>query len=602
MKTTLILLTIIMSTFVYAQKDSLDISFSNANSKHYFSEDKITLKIPLRINVNGLVEENPEIELRVVEKYSNISIAQFSSTTLFLPKENLKEESEVSVYEFPLNFTDLIKDSSYTIVVELFVDNVSTKELHFLQLQKGGKLDFEKILGDRDTIPIGELTLIQHKNIPVYLKITSKNRNTYSMNDKSQNSVKKQKCRDKKFYKKHREFANNYATLPKKELDSLALWVSQKKSVKSPESESSKKLQFKIDSLNIIIAEMAKVDEEQLQSININEAYIVTSEGRLANITVSFDEDEYTGYYVSKGPISLTNFKKKRYYKLYYIGSNPHRENTFIILSSFLNYNHSTSRHFIPSDVEIRFDSDSTSVALYSPANPLTFFDARIYTDAKGLSGEENGLVQTDLNARFIGNTNAIRQSYITFFQYVNVGLSYSKFDSQFDTLELPSLTNRLGSELLRMNQYSNTSLRVETDFIRGSRVHDAYIKFGHLITHTKISADSTFKNVFTPSFYFTLGGTLHAGRRIRADFKLPVLASYLMDQPFNDYRKNWDFVIIPEIEFIVQINKEPSNSTADKPFVFARFRYFDMPYAKGNNFWQIQTGVQVPITNLIKN
>lgn len=608
MKTAVLFCSLLLSIITFGQLDSIQVQFDVKKSMHHFSDSSLSIKIPIKVKLNGKLKNNLQVELKLLADYSDLKSEQFVSYKIYLAKEVLSKEN-YSTIQIPAEILHLKNDSIYNFFVSLVINDTLINEKHYVQLSKEKNPNLEKLLSNRDTIPIGELSMTNYQHIPVFYPLqighsnNKKQRMTLHSTSVHSNAPQKRlKIRDYCFYRRNSS-ALPYALINKND---IAKKLNQQNAlVKSFKDNSDTTEKIRIEKyIKQLTDSSQKVEREiSISSIVIDDVHLVTSEGRIANITVSFKEDKHVGYYVNKGPISLTNFKKKRYYKLFYIGSNPERENTFIILSNFLNYNPSTSRHFIPSDVEIHFDKNEQKVKLYSPANPLTFFDARVYTDAKGLSGEENGLVQTDLNARFIGNTNALGRSYLTFFQYVNVGVSYSKFDSQFDTLHLNSLTDRSRSELLRVNQFSNTAIRIETDFLRGSRVHDAYLKVGHLLTHTKISAaDSSFSNVFTPSFYLSLGGTLHAGRRIRADFKLPLYASYLMDQPFTGHERKFDYTIIPEVEFIVQINKDNSNSLADKPFVFARIRYFDMPWTKGNNFWQIQTGVQVPITNLIKN
>jgi hypothetical protein len=234
--------------------------------------------------------------------------------------------------------------------------------------------------------------------------------------------------------------------------------------------------------------------------------------------------------------------------------------------------------------------------------SPLEFFDVRAYSDAKGLSGEANGLAQTDINVSFIGNTKSGNRSfwsYVTPLAYVNMNLTLSKFDSDFDTLEIASFGSRSDIDVLKFMQYSNVSFKVESELFRYSRIHDGFLTVGHQLYSTVLRDTANMsKRVLTPSFYFTLGGTMFNLPKIKGTYKFPVLFNYLNDQPFTGTERNLYMCIIPEIEIVVDpIQKDGEGNKGVT--LFGRIRYFDLPNYKGNNFWQLQLGASIPLKDV---
>ena len=335
-------------------------------------------------------------------------------------------------------------------------------------------------------------------------------------------------------------------------------------------------------------------------TIEISNVMIQIYCGRIEQILISIEGTD--GYFKNRVPISVTNFDRRRADCLYYKGPDTRFNNTFVRLGEIVDYIILTKKQYFPNNERLIVNSKHPIDTTSFTKSPSAFFDARTYTDPIGLNGNPNGLVQTEVNARFIGNTNNIRNTHATFFSFVNLNASYSKFDSDFDTLKIASFDDRSENELLRMVQFSSIGISVEIELIKYSRVHDAYLNLGHKLLMTPMS-DSTgsFKRVWTPSFYLQLGGVLFSTPVIRGVFNFPIYCTYLHDQPFINYAKNWNFILQPEIEIIIDPIKKTSSDGSDGASIFGRIKYYDMPNAKGNNFVQIQIGANIPVSSLFK-
>jgi hypothetical protein len=336
-------------------------------------------------------------------------------------------------------------------------------------------------------------------------------------------------------------------------------------------------------------------EDVTIETISIN-----TYAGRIQKILVTIEGDN--GYFINKGPISVTTIKSFKGAKLYYEGGTENLKTTWLIIGDVINYIDYTNRASYPSDYSMVLSKEKFVDSIKIDKSPLEFFDVRAYSDAKGLSGEANGLAQTDINVSFIGNTKSGKSSfwsYVTPFAYVNMNLTLSKFDSDFDTLEIASFGSRSDIDVLKFMQYSNVSFKVETELFRYSRIHDGFLTVGHQLYSTVLRDTTNMsKRVLTPSFYFTLGGTMFSLPKIKGTYKFPVLFNYLNDQPFSGAERNLYMCIIPEIEIVVDPIQKDGEGNAGVT-LFGRIRYFDLPNYKGNNFWQLQLGASIPLTSV---
>src|SRR6218665_888594 len=348
-------------------------------------------------------------------------------------------------------------------------------------------------------------------------------------------------------------------------------------------------------------AEVKVKNPDAETKIKIESAHIILEKGRLQRITVNVKD--HIGYYQNEGGISITNFQKCLDFKLNYMGSDPTLQKTYLELGQILGYMDVMSRPVYPPNYEVTLDEEKRADTIKLQTSPLEFFDVRTYTDAKGLTGEANGLAQTEINAHFIGNTQSTNGKHITWLPYVNMNFSASKFSSEFDTLKLQSFAERTNQDMLNFIRYSSLSFKVELELLRYSRIHDGYLTLGHQLFSTKTRDTlATFKRLYTPAFYIIAGGTMFSLPRIKCDFKMPMYFAYLGDQPFTNYSQNCDFFIVPEIELIIDPTSSNENSDKKTEFdsngakVFARLRYYDMPNYRGGNFLQLQIGATGPL------
>lgn len=332
----------------------------------------------------------------------------------------------------------------------------------------------------------------------------------------------------------------------------------------------------------------------------IDSVSIIISEGRITFLRVYLKEIDEP--FTNNGPISITNMYRRRYYELRYSGKEDFYKDCFIPLGQVVSYFPTIDRMYYPSKDRMTLTTLSPISKIYSESNPRTFLEARVFTDISGLSGNQNGLVQTEINARVITNSNANFRGFSTLFQYFNMGISWSKFDSNSDTLFIPNFGEARANEILRLTQQAFSNFYFDADIIRATRVLDFYVKVGHNLAITRVSdkSNNTFRRVFTPSIYVKSGMRVYNSPWIKVDFNIPCHFVYLYDDAIIHDQKTSYTYIAPEIELSMNLRKPEPNNEKNRAFIFARVRYYDLVDRGGNNFWQLQTGVEIPISSFI--
>lgn len=544
-------LAIVGSTTLYAQRDAIEISFEDGHKKTiqrtYANEGTTTVKIKVKaVRLSSTIDMDfkvfPTLHYGTADNKDIELITKyiyFDSTAL-MSDSIVYKEIEVKLF----NAKEDLDESCHLTLQSDSITYNANKHLEYLTIINKSVLTLPSLSDQEDTIKIGTIQLNYDSDLILYRKIKWHQRKTSRKQFRETHDSLKVKLKDKRFLIKY-----------------------------TPVDTIRKRLEF---------------------------VEVQIAEGRMSTIDVKVKGT--SGYYKNKGPVSVTNFEARRNYRLEYSGHESELMGTYIPLKNVLNYNSLTDKKYFPSMESLQLNGNEQVKFLNSAGSPLTFFDARVYTDPKGLSGQENGLVQTEISARFISNSNSIGRTYLTFFQNVRLGLNWSKFDSKYDTLKFNQDTDVVDADLLHMVQYANSGFNIEIDLLSGSNVHDVFLTAGHNLYHTKTYSDSTFRRVFTPSIYGVIGGKLRATKRIDASFKLPVHFLYTHDQPF-EYSNNSKFhlMIAPEIEISIDLKKKKEGDETQTPFAFGRIRYFDLPNVRSGNFWQIQLGVEIPLTETFK-
>lgn len=365
--------------------------------------------------------------------------------------------------------------------------------------------------------------------------------------------------------------------------------------------------------------------QESDTNVDISHLSASVSQGRIHKMVVYLEDRE--GVFVTKGPLSVTNYMRKRNVTLYYTGSDTSLLGTFIRVGDFLNYANSGDESYFPSEDTIVLSAEKPDHQMTFKGTAEQFVDARLFTDVRGLAGAENAIAQTQIKAKFILNSNNLGRSSVTLFNYVHAEFTFSKFDSKFDTLQLDSYLNRNPTDLLSIIQRSNAAADIGADLINFQPLHQLYLQGGFKIFHTRSSVSSidslvvfdslmlpttivNSKSLYSPAFYFAPGGIIKIGGNssksknlIQIGLSVPFTWFINGDQVFSEYRGKgkgkFDLMISPELELKLSItdNDDPNKHGTS---IFAKVLYSDMINYRGGSYWQVQTGVNLPLSSLI--
>lgn len=359
------------------------------------------------------------------------------------------------------------------------------------------------------------------------------------------------------------------------------------------------------DTVDAAIIELM-VENPQYYDGNIPHAFDVAKvtlkieDGRFKKIIVY--AHNMKGRFESKYPISATQFHSKRNEKIYYQGCDAKLIDTYIKVGELIQYSELADRKQFPPNSMVTLTKNKPIDTLFFYRNPISFFDARVYTDPIGLNGNSNGLLLTEVNSRFI--LNSYNYGRFTWVPFIHLHLGLTKYDSKFDTLSVTSLLDRSPNTLLSLRQQANINFQIRLDVLRYSGLHESVFGIGHHIALTKVkdTTDASGRSL-TPSFSFYWRGKLFSNPWISLDLMLPIYANYNHDNIFEKYTNKWDLLIAPELEVNIEPAKFKVKEEDAKNYtrIFFRLRYFDMPSHRGNNFLQFHMGFSVPVIDLFK-
>ncbi|NVK64776.1 MAG: hypothetical protein HWE22_09325 [Flavobacteriales bacterium] len=323
-------------------------------------------------------------------------------------------------------------------------------------------------------------------------------------------------------------------------------------------------------------------------------------DGRFQEIIVY--AQNLVGRFATRYPISATQFHSKRNEKIHYQGSDKKLIGTYIKVGELIQYAEQAGRRqFLPNSM-VTLTKNKPIDTLFFYRNPISFFDARVYTDPIGLNGNSNGLLLTEVNSRFI--LNSYNHGRFTWFPFIQLHLGLTKYDSKFDTLSVASLLDRSPNTLLSLRQQANINFQIRLDVLRYSGLHESVFGIGHHIALTKVKdKTNTSGRSITPSFSVYWRGQLFSNPWISLDLVFPIYANYNHDNIFEKYTSKWDLMIAPELEVSIEPAKFKVKDEDAKNYtrIFARVRYYDMPNHRGNNFLQFHLGFSVPVIDLFK-
>ncbi len=208
--------------------------------------------------------------------------------------------------------------------------------------------------------------------------------------------------------------------------------------------------------------------EKVKSSIIIHSISLNIHEGVIENIRVIATDtlNEESLVFENNKPIPLLNMDGAALNSFLY---NVKNWDDFLKINDFMYFLPKPGQYYIPDDTDIELTKTNTEEELYASVDLNSNINVRIYSDLLSLFGKEaNGLVQTEAKAKII--INSIPQGSVYLMNFIEAQVRYSKFDSDFGSLEIedplePILISL--DEQLRLNQISYLNLDFKLNLLK---------------------------------------------------------------------------------------------------------------------------------------
>jgi hypothetical protein len=338
-----------------------------------------------------------------------------------------------------------------------------------------------------------------------------------------------------------------------------------------------------------------------LKDDKIDSVYIKVDDGMITKIKIYIGN---TGYYENEdAPISLNEF-----------GANTNNlvnkeikrnnaknkkkgecEGCKIILEDVLWFNSYSYFLYQNGEKEIWLNKKSSfeSKKLYIKEGINEVVNAKIFTDINGLSGQPNGILQTEISSRFLLHSKNKSNNWIFFAREFLPSLTFSKFDSKDENAKIDT-NNRISR--LEITQKAFVNLNLKLNLLKWVvKTNSFNLNIGTSFMGTKVLSekDSTRNpNALHMGYYIEPSWKHLRTNYFSFEISIPIFLSVIegvKELEIVDYK--YGLILIPQFT----VNYQPGKSGS----LFFRFRHFDDINVSNRNFSQFQFGYSINFTDL---
>lgn len=328
-------------------------------------------------------------------------------------------------------------------------------------------------------------------------------------------------------------------------------------------------------------------------TLKIDRVKLSIENGTIVDIQIV--DSNYEVFSNGNAPIELKRLNK-RHDRLYSENGSKHYkcENGYLKLSDILYYELNTI--YTPKDTTIYLNSENNNCTLRRKSSIDQHVDLRIYSDLLGLIGNEsNGLIQTEFHVNSDLHQKNVWGSPWYFFKYFDFVFKASKFDTDFQSVNISEDFNRAD---LNQRSWLNTNLRLNFLTLTNlkSRFNMSLDISGGFNVVEITPGDSTFSNIALPKLGLEYSVVISSAPNFNAQIKLPIIfqnSPYFSGKnlPVNNGMRT---IISPQIEFLWH----PLEKREDG--VFGRVTYVNIN-GDGSPFWTFQVGYNISLSGLFQ-
>lgn len=253
-------------------------------------------------------------------------------------------------------------------------------------------------------------------------------------------------------------------------------------------------------------SEKVIIIEEGTKTEQITKLFIQIKDGVIFHIKAFTNRKEH--FYTNTSPTNIFSLDKENFIIL---RSNENSKN-YIKLTDFLRYDYENGKNYIIENDNITLSSpDSLTHKVFINNNLKSIIDLRVYSDLLGLLDEaSNGIVSFEGNSTFYLNPFSLgRFNYL--FKKFNTGVSYSRFDNDNRSLQLPI------EDTLNLIQKSFLKAGAEVDIFEtrlGKKFpYKIILKAKGSLGLTEILAENTENKTTTTTLGLGFGGEIQVER-----------------------------------------------------------------------------------------
>lgn len=527
---------------------------------------------------NEIIKYDSSIKVKTDEldiKNSKINEAnqQLDSATQKVKDLNSRIQSLMNKKERTEQENENLKDEYRKLTAAIDKQQLKSRRLDTLNREKS------KIVNEKDSIVRNKDSIIQLKNSEIEVK-TKRVDSIKRMGDSVQAMENDLMAKRQALISKQLDSLEVIATISIR--DTLRIFT-------NPYSTHTGSRQYyKIKEVNMTVKEGI-----------ILEIIVRTSDGIFRNKKNIIDLLHIGDAFVDKNKGILSR-ERQQYVK--------NADSLYIYLDDVINYNVIRSyRDVAYGDFEIKLlPTAQDSVYLLRESTSInTYFNIAGFTDIKGLSGDANGLAQFTADAKFITQTESIKNTALVLFHYIAFQGGLSKFDNDFKGTQLYNKDSVSRKELLQRAIYSlgvkvnlirgfgspspkllfnNLQLNIGYNFL-GSRVYDTLKKGGQEI-------DTVFRTVTQNQYYIEPAVTLDRHHNFAITLSSPI--SFVSVKRNAEIKnRDWECWIRPSIALMYYGKREPGNK------IFFRYNHHINLKHPTEAFSQMQMGFSVNLTEV---
>lgn len=458
-------------------------------------------------------------------------------------------------------------------------------------------------------VTIGKLEPYSFDNVPVQIQMSEDDYHElkFKMKNLPEYKSKVDDLKKQRREKKEQLIQLKELNTIDSENDKGPLFKQLKSNIKEIEEELIEKESFIADFESIVLSESCC---ERIEKKTIDSIRVVSEHGYISEIRAYLKENkngqEVTVSLAHMYPASVINFNTLRWENKFLISENPNFKYR-ICLMDLLNYVPYKNRLYPEKDEHVfrKTEKETHTKKFNRSYNLGNIIQGRIYSDANGVINDRFfGIIQTELKMRVQMNTQNLNWKIwrwnlgnLVPFNHAQIKLNTTKFDSQFDTLNILNYEDRINATALVSRSYRQ--LNFEATALHYQNFIHFDLRGGYQLNSTRIRSKTDTVGGYSANIHsISIEPRWEVPIRL-GEWMLEVSPKFLWIQSMNNTGPNFKGVKAGIFNPEVVLNYHP-NIEKQNGFYFRWVLFDNINYDEDDvMFWQV--GYKVTFNELLK-